>query len=106
MSDFPENCPQEIIPELISYLKRLDQKGIKSLYLAPSSPSGKGSGAETEAPDTGKVFEEDDTNPNDTINDMKTKATDVAKRLAELESNVKECDNCAQQSISDAKTCI
>ena len=37
MKTSPEDFPQEIIPDLISYLKTLQRKGIKSLYLNGST---------------------------------------------------------------------
>lgn len=72
MSRFPDNCPQEILPQLISYLKRLEQKGIRSLYLESTEPTQE---------------------PGDAA--MKTAEGTVADRLSEIERRVRSCEDCA-----------
>jgi uracil-DNA glycosylase family 4 len=83
MTDFPKNCPQEIIPELISYLKRLEQKGIRSLYLERSSSDAKPPGVSaTTIDNTGAGKDVDMT------------VETVTERLAEIEATVLSCTKC------------
>ena len=71
--NFPQNVPQEKIPELISYLRSLQRRGIRSVYL-DAAPAG------TKEPDT--------TMPTD------TKADNVSELLAALEAKVLVCTDC------------
>jgi DNA polymerase len=82
MTDFPKNCPQEIIPELISYLKRLEQKGIKSLCLDRSSSA---------ADDVEGPIANTDTSAG---KDVQMTVANVTKQLAEIESIVSTCKKC------------
>ncbi len=75
----PGSFPQEIIPDLISYLKRIERKGIKSLYLggieggAPSGP------APSPSPGEGELL------PVSALTD----------ELSKLEAKVRSCTDCA-----------
>lgn len=88
------NCPQEIRPQLISYLKRLEQKGIKAIYAA--------AGGSVEEP-VGKIVEDSIVEPIETpvkeTADIPREETAVPKaavadRLKELEAVVSKCTEC------------
>jgi DNA polymerase len=80
MKTDPRNYPQEIVPALISYLKTLQRKGIKSLYL--DEP------AAAEA--TGEPTTHDEENAMTAID-----AASSEERLAQIEAIVKVCTDCA-----------
>jgi uracil-DNA glycosylase family 4 len=65
------SCPQEIIPLVISYLRRLEQKGVRSLYVDAAGPSTK---------DAGEA--------------MSVAGKTVEALLGELESRVSVCTAC------------
>jgi DNA polymerase len=109
MTDFPKNFPQEIIPELISYLKSLEQKGIRSLYLDHASST---EAVVEDAPtEQGReiVADDDVTTPVDAATakaktstytktgagkDVEMAVETVAARLSEIESIVSTCEKC------------
>jgi uracil-DNA glycosylase family 4 len=69
--------PQEILPQLISYLEMLERRGIKSLYLSPPSGEGEGNG--------GAAIKTDKKKP---------KASGSSKKLSHCEAEAKECVKC------------
>jgi len=91
MTDFPKNFPQEIIPELISYLKRLEQKGIRSLYHDHAFSAVPRAAADAAAVET--VVEKPNANTG-IGKDTEMPIATVAKRLSEIESIVSTCKKC------------
>jgi uracil-DNA glycosylase family 4 len=81
----PDNFPQEIIPDLISYLKSLQRKGIKSIYLDTSSES-------KTAPPATRDSKQENT---DVPMESKTSTASAAERLSALDDQVKKCTECA-----------
>ena len=73
-----DNFPQENIPDLISYLKRLQRKGIRSVYLSGYSDQDATEQKPADNEDTGGEV-----------------ITDVKKGLAELDEQVRACTACA-----------
>jgi uracil-DNA glycosylase family 4 len=103
-----------MIPELISYLKRLERKGIKSLYLGDASievaPTRSARNETRESPTKGTTAMPANPNANAKANtsaeasakantSARSKATvqsdDVTKELAQLEQQVLTCTDCA-----------
>jgi DNA polymerase len=74
----PGSFPQEILPELISYLKRLERRGIKSLYLGDG---------ENKVP-------LDAVSKIDTRGEASTTMKATIAELSKLESTVKACKEC------------
>ena len=74
----PGSFPQEILPELISYLKQLERRGIKSLYLGDIQDRGSS-----------------DTVPSiDPESEASTAVISTKGELAKLEATVKACTDC------------
>ncbi len=77
----PGSFPQEMLPELISYLKRLERRGIKSLYLqdvqsgVPADAAGAGNTVDPEREDSTGVIT-------------------TAEELVRVEAIVKTCKDC------------
>lgn len=78
MKTGPRAFPQEIESDLISYLKRLQRKGIKSIYLGTQSE-----------PATDRVDPQ-----KEVLLATPAQATDVSKQLAQLNSVVADCQEC------------
>ena len=87
MTTSPKDFPQEIVPSLISYLKTLQRKGIKSLYLGDSPASKTGKSHDSEAPAYPERAKEDRM-------DSQTSAATVAEQLLELDARVRACTEC------------
>jgi DNA polymerase len=66
------SCPQEIIPLVISYLRKLERKGVRSLYFDDANQSGE--------------------SPGETVS---VAGKTVEARLGELEARVSVCTECA-----------
>lgn len=79
MKRTPENFPQENVPVLISYLKNLERKGIRSIYLDAHVDPG-----ETRSTQT-------DREPTMAAGYAKESVT---QQLAEIEAEVKVCTKC------------
>lgn len=81
--------PQEIVPELISYLKNLERRGIKSLYLDAAT-----SELNVEPESSLVTPDHPAPEPKDTPVATPGATASVAGRLAELEAKVKVCTEC------------
>ena len=82
-----EDFPQEIVPSLISYLKRLQRKGLKSIYLGDSPASETSESRDSKAKARpGRAIED--------RMDNQTSAATVAEQLLELDAQVKACTEC------------
>ena len=66
------SCPQEIAPLVVSYLKRLERKGVRSLYLDTDKPPTKSASSA-----------------------MDVAERTVEERLSEIEKRVSTCTKCA-----------
>jgi DNA polymerase len=101
-----EDFPQEKVPELISYLKRLEQKGIKSLYLgrAVASPdpveseahrSKPGSQPESHEASAPTSRERDAVHkPGGRTTMTDTTTNNTTQLLVELQATVNACTDC------------
>ncbi len=88
------NCPQEIRPQLISYLKHLEQKGIKAIYRGTNP----GVDAPVEIPPDeaipgAETSEMSETNESPR-EDVDVSKAAVADKLNELEAVVSKCTEC------------
>jgi DNA polymerase len=82
MKTNPEDFPQEIVPSLISYLKTLQRKGIRSIYLGDSPTSEASESHNSEAPGRENRM------------DNQASSATVAEQLLELDAQVKSCTEC------------
>ncbi|NIM19250.1 MAG: uracil-DNA glycosylase [Candidatus Latescibacteria bacterium] len=76
--ELPSSFPQEILPDLISYLKHLEGKGIRSLYLDDIEESGPFEQPSSTSAEGGEPVP----------------VTAIRKDLAELEEGVRACTDC------------
>ncbi len=83
-----DSFPQEIIPDVISYLKRLQRKGIKSIYLDPAvAESSAGVASTAEPPPQQEIIP--DAEPEESVT-----VTPPQNSLAGLEATVAACKEC------------
>jgi DNA polymerase len=104
MKRSPDDFPQEKVPALISYLKRLEQKGIKALYLGraessedrpPAAPALHPNEKAAGASPAGDAVHTPGTRPTmpDATKANATKAN-ATQLLTELETTVNACTDC------------
>jgi DNA polymerase len=87
MKTSPEDFPQEIVSSLISYLKTLQRKGIRSICLGDSPASETGESHDAKAPGCPERAKED------SMDNQASTAT-VAEQLLELDARVRTCTEC------------
>lgn len=98
MKTGPIDCPQELLPALISYLKRLSRKGITSLYLdsqsaAPAPNAAKGN--EDMTVPKNQAARSAAAPPSSPEPAAPANESDALTELAALEKKVLTCTDCA-----------